>query len=304
MPNYFDSKIYKRKPIEILHEIPVFSSTDDYIENYKKIASDHVNAMEPGKDNPFIANELWETLEQSTRVLLEKHISKGAKILDVGVGLGRLLAPLNQFDRYGLDISLDYLQVAKQQGIEVVFSKIEDMPYQDNIFDAVVVCDVLEHVLDLNQCCKKIIQVLKPDGFLFVRVPLKEDLNPYLNDNLPYQYIHLRSFDVASLRLHFEKIFKMGFVEASSAAPYLQGSARLKVRFLPEQQIIALREALTHLDQPAPLLDKIAQLSEEEFINWIYEWRDMNYSDYQKIADYIIYGMDVNAIFKKKKILV
>ena len=54
------------------------------------------------------------------------------------------------------------------------------MPYEDGFFDAIVACDVLEHVIDLNECCRQILRVLKPGGVLIVRVPFKEDLSPYL----------------------------------------------------------------------------------------------------------------------------
>jgi len=197
---------YVKPPLEVIDGIPVFSAHDRYVENYKKIASDHLSAMQPGSDNPFIENELWIRLDQSTRDLINKYVADGACILDVGVGLGRVLGPLDRLQRYGVDISHDYLQKARQNNIEVAFSRIEDMPYEDGFFDAVVTCDVLEHVIDLHACTTQILRVLKPGGHLIVRVPYKEDLKVYLQEGLPYEFIHLRNFDEHSIRLYFQKI--------------------------------------------------------------------------------------------------
>jgi hypothetical protein len=68
--------------------IPVFSSDDRYVENYKKIAHDHVAAMNQTGHNPFIEEKLWVELENSTKNLVNKYVADDAKVLDAGVGLG------------------------------------------------------------------------------------------------------------------------------------------------------------------------------------------------------------------------
>lgn len=310
---------YEKQPIEVVDGIPIFSRNDDYVDNYKKIAFDHVQAIEPGAENPFMEDSLWIELEDSTRALITKHVPLGSRILDVGVGLGRLMAPLDGYERYGIDISLDYLKVAKDKGIDVSFSKIEDMPFKSGFFDAVVTCDVLEHVLDLNECCAEIIRVLKPGGILIVRVPNKEDLTPYLDDSLPYEYIHLRTFDEASLRLLFNKIHKMEFVEAATVAPYLQGMPRLKVQLLPASVMERIATYINARDtiaakisrflrsikvirrggSPVEFLNKVTQISAEDFMNSIYFVRDNYPDEYNEIKHDLIIDMDVNAVFRK-----
>lgn len=160
-----NTNLYTRNPYSMHNKIPIFSNKDAYVENYEKIARDHVSKITSGQENPFIEEELWTNIEASTREYIQRHVSKGSRILDVGVGLGRLLEPLTEFERYGVDISLDYLAIAKQRGIEVAMAKIEELPYKDGFFDAVVVCDVLEHVVDLTYCCEKILSCLRPGGF-------------------------------------------------------------------------------------------------------------------------------------------
>lgn len=299
MTNILKKYLFKRPPIVFRDGIPVFSAEDRYVENYKKIAADHVASIKTGHSNPFIGEELWQTLEQSTRELIIKYAKPGDRLLDVGVGLGRLLGPLMQFERHGIDISLDYLDIARQTGIEVAFSRIEDMPYADHSFDVITVSDVLEHVLDLHFCTREILRVLKPGGTLVVRVPFKEDLRPYLSEDLPYEFIHLRTFDEASLRLHFGKILGMTFLEAASVAPYLQGTPRLRVQLLPEADRIRVEEAAKKMGAPGELLRKITEVNADQFMNWIYDLRDNHHEAYQSVVHELVFGIDINAVFRK-----
>ncbi|HEU4684001.1 MAG TPA: class I SAM-dependent methyltransferase [Nitrospira sp.] len=184
-------------------------------ENYDQIARDHLAASHQGVSNPFIQEELWQVLESSTLRLIKKYAGPGSTILDVGVGLGRLLGQVQESRRFGADITFKYLEAAKERGIEVCCAEADDLPYQEAMFDLVVCTDVLEHVLDLNGALKSILRVLKPGGVLLIRVPDREDLSPYLASDYPYHYAHLRNFDEAGLRLLISRVFECEFLETS-----------------------------------------------------------------------------------------
>lgn len=218
---------YIYEPLRYWNEIPVFSESNIYIENYEKVANDHVSHYNKTGQNPFMDETHWKTIEQSTRILLDKYVKKGDKILDVGVGMGRLLENYSDTERYGMDISTSYLLFAKKSNINCCISLVEDMPYQDNFFDIITCTDVLEHVLDLNLCIKNILRVLKPGGKLIVRVPNQEDISWYLSESCPYEFVHLRSFDESNLKALFTKIFKTKFIESSTAGELLT-ETRLK----------------------------------------------------------------------------
>jgi SAM-dependent methyltransferase len=177
--------------------------------------------MQHNGSNPFIPEKLWVQIENSTVALIQKYAKPGKKILDTGVGLGRLLSQVPDLHRYGMDISFSYLDIAKSKGIEVCYALIEDMPYREEMFDIVVSTDVLEHVLDLNLCVAKILSVLKKSGTLIVRVPYREDLSKYLQPDYPYQYVHMRNFDEHSLRLFFERVFECEVIESVYSGDYL-----------------------------------------------------------------------------------
>lgn len=159
-------------------------------------------------------------MESSTAEVVRRHLPPNGSILDVGVGMGRLLDNFPDARRFGMDISKGYLKVAQEKGINTCLSLIEDMPYIDKTFDVIVCTDVLEHVIDLNSCLKQIFRVLKDSGTLIVRVPYREELKCYLTPDFPYQYVHLRNFDEYSLTMLFTKIFECTVLEMSTAVPY------------------------------------------------------------------------------------
>jgi len=313
---------YRVEPLRFVGGLPVFTETDRYVENYQRIAADHVAAMKPGSANPFMEDELWKTLEDSTRALIGKHVAPQSRILDVGVGLGRLLGPAPQYKRFGIDISFDYLKRAREAGIEVAFSRIEDMPFHDCYFDAVVVCDVLEHVLDLDGCMRQVLRVLRPGGILILRVPYREDLSGYLDSAVPYEFIHLRNFDEHGLTLLLGKIYRCEVLELAQVAPYLVGAPRLKLRPLPaasEARRIAgarplrrterLRAGLASAwralwgreEPPDPLrvLRAASQVTEEELVNWIYRLRDEQPGLYRQLAPHLVLGIEINVVARK-----
>jgi 2-polyprenyl-3-methyl-5-hydroxy-6-metoxy-1,4-benzoquinol methylase len=228
---------YRGLPLETLlingELIPCFSKMDDYIRNYEQISSCHVNHMQKTGRNPFMDEAFWLASEEQTRKLISEFSKSGEKILDVGIGLGRLLEWFPDLDRYGMDISTSYLPIAKKKGINVCLSKIEDMPYKRDFFDVVVCTDVLEHVFDLYLAVKSLVEVLKPGGHLIVRVPYKEDLSFYLSAQNPYEFVHVRSFDDSSVQLELSVIHKLRMVKIRKG-PYLQPFLNPKIRGLGE----------------------------------------------------------------------
>jgi SAM-dependent methyltransferase len=248
-------KVYAKEPLAVQDTIPVFSNPSDYITNYEQIAADHLAHFYQHGSNPWIKEDLWGQMENSTADLVKKFSKPGDMILDVGVGLGRLLSRFPNLQRYGMDISFGYLEIAQSQGIDVCYAMIEDMPYKECLFDIVVCTDVLEHVVDLNLSCAKMLAVLKQGGFLIVRTPFREDLSLYLSPTYPYQYAHLRNFDENSLRLLFERVFNCEYIEMTTAGyDYKGGSRRLKYRFhFPKRDfiLIHLLSALKVIHPPA-----------------------------------------------------
>lgn len=218
--------IYSRPPSGDRDGIPIFSPPDDYSRNYDSIARVHLEALAEHGINPFFRETVWRDMENSTVELVRRYAQPGCRILDVGVGLGRLLAHFPNLDRYGADISLDYLVHARKCGIDVCCARAEDLPYHTDFFDIIVATDVLEHVLGLDAAIARLKALLKPNGLLIIRVPDREDMWQYVDPSYPFDFAHVRRFDEPGLRLLLGKIFGFEFVERR----YVYGHSSLKLR--------------------------------------------------------------------------
>lgn len=262
------AEIYQKKPFSFFQGIPVFSKRNKYIENYEKISLDHLAELQKTGKNPFIPEDLWCELENSTKEMILKYARKG-KILDVGVGIGRLLSLLpTSFDKYGMDISKYYLTIAKKKGIKVALALIDDIPYKENFFDVIVCTDVLEHVFDLNSSLKKILFCLKKGGLLVIRVPYKENLSGYLEKTYPYKYVHIRNFDEHSLQLLFQKVFNLRVLEYQLTGTIIHKDVleyRFSEHFRRRMHLLfnpfGLQKILDWVDQTRPKITKNIEIN-------------------------------------------
>ena len=125
------------------------------------------------------------------------------QILDIATGTGDLalmMAALNPDRIVGLDISAGMLEVGKQKiakaklsdKIEMIVGDSEEMPFDDNTFDAITVSFGVRNFAHLNKGIQEIARVLKPTGVLVIletsnptKFPFKQGYKLYTNLFLP-----------------------------------------------------------------------------------------------------------------------
>jgi len=98
---------------------------------------------------------------------------KNLKILDIGCGGGLLSEEFAKegAEVTGIDISENSLTIAMKHALENKLTidykngRAEKIPANDNIFDAVICADCLEHVDDLEKVINEVSRVLKGNGF-------------------------------------------------------------------------------------------------------------------------------------------
>ncbi|TAF65987.1 MAG: class I SAM-dependent methyltransferase [Cytophagales bacterium] len=267
--------IYIRQAIRIEENIPLFSESNTYIENYDIIGKDVLEAISKTGQNPFMEDAYWTELESSTISLINKYSKEKDKILDVGVGMGRLISGLTKLEKYGMDISLEQLKVSSKKGINTCLAMVEEMPYNDSYFDIIVCTDVLEHVLDLNLAIKNILRVLKPEGYLIIRVPHAENLSPYLDKNYPYRFAHLRNFDEFSLELLLNRVFDCKPIEFNTVGYHPIYYKFKYFKYFKLFQKIAIRTI--------NFSKKISRLLHKRLVKLCYEPIEINYV-FQKVG--------------------
>jgi 2-polyprenyl-3-methyl-5-hydroxy-6-metoxy-1,4-benzoquinol methylase len=108
------------------------------------------------------------------REINAKTPAKG-RLLDVGCGYGYLLKQMmvDGWEAFGSELSqlaVDF--VNKETGKESVFyGLLTELPFQKKSFDVINMTNVMEHVPGPSQILLECRDLLKPTGYLFVRVP-------------------------------------------------------------------------------------------------------------------------------------
>ena len=112
-----------------------------------------------------------------TDILKKMHLPKDAAILDAGSGTGGNLVMLSAFGKvYGMEMDEEARRLASKRGIVTVEEGElpEKIPFGDQRFDLVAMCDVLEHIEQDFSALTAIHARLKPSGKLLLTVPAFE----------------------------------------------------------------------------------------------------------------------------------
>ncbi|MBT3820496.1 MAG: class I SAM-dependent methyltransferase [Nitrospinaceae bacterium] len=133
------------------------------------------------------------------RERFDKHIPPEGEILDFGCGEGYMMNYLNKNRRrhmMGVEPSMAASAQAKLLGFDVQ-GGIESFPPENmNFFDAIVLFQVLEHLMDPKKFLREFSRLLVPDGKLIICCPnvnsqLRNTFkNSWINWHMPFHLWH------------------------------------------------------------------------------------------------------------------
>lgn len=141
------------------------------------------------------------------KIDLVKRYKPHGRLLDIGSGAGYFLnkAKASGFLSHGLEPS-DEVRKASIKEFGVKVDSIEALHnLKGESIDIITMWHVLEHVYDLNKDVQKMVNVLKPDGFMIVAVPNPGSWDARYYDSLwggwdvPRHLYHFKEADIRNL---------------------------------------------------------------------------------------------------------
>jgi SAM-dependent methyltransferase len=138
------------------------------------------------------------------RVIVEQilkglSLPKSAEILEVGCGTGGNLPLLSRFGKvYGVELDDTAREYALKREIGIILpgSLPDEIPFTGQLFDLIVMTDVLEHVQDDRIALERLFLILKSGGYILITVPAFNALWSR-HDELHH---HKRRYDMLRLR--------------------------------------------------------------------------------------------------------
>ncbi|HXH22111.1 MAG TPA: class I SAM-dependent methyltransferase [Dehalococcoidia bacterium] len=118
---------------------------------------------------------VWRFGQERRLEMIRRHLPlEGARVLDIGCGLGAYVRRFTDFtDRaYGIDIDLARLKRGSEAGVRgLALAVSESLPFADGVFDGVLLNEVIEHVRDDRETLRESLRVTREGGKVVIFAP-------------------------------------------------------------------------------------------------------------------------------------
>jgi SAM-dependent methyltransferase len=149
--------------------------------------------------------------------LLDAKIGPLARVLEIGCGTGANLREGGERWIVGIGVDLEMRALAYCRDLAVVQADaLAMLPFADATFDAVVLLDVLEHLVDPGVLVREMGRVLRQGGSAVIMVPAGPELWSYWDE----MHGHQRRYTKATLAAVFGEGWRRGAVEYSFSWMY------------------------------------------------------------------------------------
>lgn len=169
------------------------------LKKYYAVGVDRRSLLEESYAKGYgLTADLDHYAQQDFWPLLQKTLSSEKKYLDAGCGVGGWLLFLKEkgYHVEGFDEAARIVRAITEYDpdVEVKQGSMTAMPYPDGSFDGVLTIGSLDHQEDgLDQVFTELKRVLKPQGIIFIEVPLLNSLRRVL-------YVPLKKIQAGLMR--------------------------------------------------------------------------------------------------------
>ena len=169
-------------------------------------------------------------------ILARRYGTRGARLLEVGSGMGHLVAQLEDtFETVGLDLNHWAVKASKSvvNKSSLQTASAQELPFEDGVFNVVIIKHIVEHLPNPEKAINEIGRVTAKDGYLILATPnLGSLLKPWKGEKwIGYQdptHISLKQPQewlelIQNAGFELKRVFSDGFWDV----PY--------IRYVPKQ---------------------------------------------------------------------
>ena len=112
-------------------------------------------------------------------MLARRHGERGARLLEIGSGLGHLIAQLEDtFETYGMDLNHWAVKESKAvvQESTLQVASAQELPYRPGAFNVVIIKHIVEHLPNPQKAIAEIGRVTESGGILILGTPNLDSL--------------------------------------------------------------------------------------------------------------------------------
>ena len=140
---------------------------------------EHYFSTHTYKDVSFTKYSQYWWSNRFYAILARKYGRRGARLLEIGSGLGHLVGQLeSHFDTSALDVNHWALRASRAAAPRTPhhLASAQELPFADGVFNVVIIKHIVEHLPQPDKAIAEIGRITASDGFLILATPNLDSL--------------------------------------------------------------------------------------------------------------------------------